>query len=557
MKTYLALFVSSACISVCLTSLILRFSKKYGIGQDPSGERKIHSRSIPRLGGIAIFLSVIATLSLLLSYDNGITRVFSIHLSDIQVLFIPATMLFLVGLLDDLRGLNPWFKLSAQLIAALLCFWLGLRIELVTNPFSGQAVALGWLALPVTVLWLVGVTNAFNLVDGMDGLAGGLACLISMSVGLMALLNGQILVAVFAVTIVGATLGFLRFNFHPARIFMGDGGSYFLGFLLAALAVRTGEKSSFIVSIAIPLLVLGVPILETGVTILRRLLAGKPLFQADGGHIHHMLLRGGVSHRVIVLVMYLATAVFGLTAFVLVVNRTMGIAVIMVLVSLLLALIFTRLGYHEFREFGDLMERAFFFQRRILSNQIFIRAAASRLTESRSPAELFNQLVLLFHRLEFCRAQLNVTVACKDSAWRMFNWDWSPGESSVADLPGSGCPDGEQVWSLRIPLVTDRRLRARLQLSRSLGSNRLYFQVYSLVDLLGGQLHDALLLFTSQEYDEYFKERQALAESAAAAGASAPQPGLVPSHAFSVGRSAIRSVSRMRRHRFSSVLRRR
>ncbi len=194
-------------------------------------------------------------------------------------------------------------------------------------------MALGWLALPVTVLWLVGVTNAFNMVDGMDGLAGGLACLISMSVGLMALLNGRVAGGHFHGDHRRRHMGFLRFNFHPARIFMGDGGSYFLGFLLAAMAVRTGEKSSFIVSIAIPLLVLGVPILETGVTILRRLLAGKPLFKADGGHIHHMLLRGGVSHRVIVLVMYLATAMFGLAAFVLVVNRTMGIAVIMVLVS--------------------------------------------------------------------------------------------------------------------------------------------------------------------------------------------------------------------------------
>jgi len=558
MKTYLVLFLSSTCISLCLTPLILRFSMRSGFGQDLTGERKVHDHTIPRLGGIAIYISVVATLLLLLFYDNQVTQVFNLHLDDIKLLFIPATLLFLMGLTDDLMGLNPWVKLGVQLVAALLCFWLGMRIELVTNPITGGPIALGWLALPVTVLWLVGVTNAFNMVDGMDGLAGGLACLISISVGLMALLNGQILVALFTVTIVGATLGFLRFNFHPARIFMGDGGSYFLGFLLAALAVRTGEKSSFIVSIAIPLLVLGVPILETGVTILRRLLAGKPLFQADGAHIHHMLLRGGVSHRVIVLVMYMITAMFGLAAFVLVVNRTMGIAVIMLLVSVVLALIFTRLGYHEFREFGDLMERAFFFQRRILSNQIFIRAAASKLTESRSPADLFNQLVLLFHRLEFCRAQLNVAVACRDSAWRIFNWDWSPGDSSVADLPGNGCPEGEQVWSLRIPLASDQKLRARLQLSRSLGSDHLYFQVYSLVDLLGGQLHDALLLFTSQEYDEYFRERQAQAESvSAAAGASAHQPGQVPSHAFIPGRSAIRSASRMRSHRFASFLHRR
>lgn len=555
MKTYLVLFLSSACLSLFLTPLILWFSEKYRIGQDPAGERKVHARSIPRLGGITIYFSVIATLSLLFFYDNKVTQVFSIHLSDIQVLFIPATLLFLLGLFDDLRGLNPWFKLGAQLFAALLCFWLGLRIELVTNPLSGEVVALGWLALPVTVLWLVGVTNAFNMVDGMDGLAGGLACLISISVGLMALLNGRVLVAIFTVTIVGATLGFLRFNFYPARIFMGDGGSYFLGFMLAALAVRTGEKSSFIVSIAIPLLVLGVPILETGVTILRRLLAGKPLFQADGGHIHHMLLRGGVSHRVIVLGMYLATAMFGLAAFVLVVNRTMGIAVIMVLVSVILALIFTRLGYHEFREFGDLVERAFFFQRRILSNQIFIRAAASKLTQTKSPAELFEQLAVLFHRLGFCRARLDLAVACDEPDWRLFNWDWSPNGADAADLPGEGCPDEEKVWSLDIPLASDPQLRARLQLSRALSSARLYFQFYSLVDLFGGQLSKSLTLFTPREYDEYFSERRAAAQVQAAT--TGPEAAPVHPHPLAAGRSKVRSASRMRRRLHGLIFRRR
>lgn len=542
MKTYLALLLSSACISLCLTPLILRFSERYGIGQDLTGERKIHDRTIPRLGGIAIFISVIATLSLLLLYDNKVTQIFSIHIDDIQVLFLPATLLFGMGLVDDLRGLNPWFKLSVQLAAALLCFWFGLRIELVSNPFGGGQFALGWLALPVTVVWLVGVTNAFNMVDGMDGLAGGLACLISISVGMMALLHGRALVAIFTVTIVGATLGFLRFNFHPARIFMGDGGSYFLGFLLAALAVRTGEKSSFIVSIAIPLLILGVPILETGVTVLRRLLAGKPLFQADGGHIHHMLMRGGFSQRVIVLLMYLVTAVFGLAAFALVVNRAMGIAVVTLVVSVVLALIFTRLGYHEFREFGDLVERALFFQRRILSNQILIRAAAARLTESESPEKLYGQLVELFNHLGFCRARLDLAVAAEKPHWRMFNWDWSPGKAGVEDLPGNGCPEEDKVWTMEIPLSAGPELRARLQLSRAVSSDRLYFQVYSLVDLFSAQLGQALALFSAEEYDRYFRRRAAAERSAAAAG---PAASAVPAHPLAAGRSRIRSASRM------------
>jgi len=546
MKTYLALFVSSACFSLLLTPLILKLSERYGFGQDPTGERKVHARSIPRLGGIAIFISMIGTLTLLLLYDNRVAQVLNIHLSDLQVLFIPATLLFFTGLYDDLRSLNPWWKLVFQVSAALLCFQLGLRIELVTNPLSGDLVNLGWLALPVTVVWLVGVTNAFNLVDGMDGLAGGLACLISISVGLMAMLNGRVLVAIFAVTIVGATLGFLRFNFHPARIFMGDGGSHFLGFLLAALAVRTGEKSSFIVSIAIPLLILGVPILETGVTILRRLLAGRPLFEADGGHIHHMLLRGGVSHRVIVLAMYLATAIFGLAAFVLVFNRTMGIAVITLLVSVLMALVFTRLGYHEFREVGDLMERAFFFQRRILSNQIFIRAAASKLTDSESPAALFGQLAVLFHRLGFCRAQLNLAVANGDPSWRMFLWDWSPSGDDPLDLPGDGCPEEEQAWSMEIPLASDEKMKARLRLSRPLESEHLYFQIYSLVDLLGGQLREALLRFNPDEYDGYFRERQAEAgvDAVRSAGAAAPATEPAAAHALAPGRRRVRSASR-------------
>lgn len=218
-------------------------------------------------------------------------------------LLLGGTAMFLVGALDDLKGLNPRTKLAGQVAGALLAYFLGLRVDFLTNPWDGMFF-LGSLSLPVTVLWLVGITNALNLIDGLDGLAAGVATIAAVTLAVVAWLEGQAQAATAALVLAAVTLAFLRFNFYPAKLFMGDSGAMFLGFNLAALAVLGTAKSTTVLSLLVPVLALGLPILDTSWAILRRLYHGQPIFGADKEHLHHRLLRLGLHQRQAVLLIY-------------------------------------------------------------------------------------------------------------------------------------------------------------------------------------------------------------------------------------------------------------
>ena len=209
----------------------------------------------------------------------------------------------LLGLYDDLRGANATKKFLIQFAVAGLLFKLGFRFDVIANPF-GEPIALGWASLPVTMLWVVGVINAMNLIDGLDGLAGGVALVAVITTFLVSLQRGHPLMMLFSSALAGAIVGFLFYNFNPASIFMGDTGSMFLGFVLAATAIQTNQKASTAVAVLIPGIALGLPIMDTLLAIGRRAVRGRPLFQADKEHIHHKLLDRGLSHRQAVLILY-------------------------------------------------------------------------------------------------------------------------------------------------------------------------------------------------------------------------------------------------------------
>src|SRR6267378_983107 len=292
MKTYFALFLISATASLGFTPLLRRLCERYRLVDEPQDNRRVHLKAVPRLGGVAIFVSLLIPLSVLLLLNNLLTQ----------------------GVYDDLSGANAKVKFAGLTGVATLFYLLGGRIVTLSIPFVGGVTLHPILGFVLTLIWIVGIANAFNLIDGVDGLASGSALFSSLVLLSVSLIQGRALVAVIALVLTGALAGFLRYNFNPASIFLGDSGSLFVGFSLAALSIQGSQKASTAVAVAIPILAFGVPVVDTGVTIARRLLSGKPIFKGDREHIHHMLLARGWSQRRVVLVLYAVSAAFGLLA---------------------------------------------------------------------------------------------------------------------------------------------------------------------------------------------------------------------------------------------------
>ncbi|MBC7106080.1 MAG: undecaprenyl/decaprenyl-phosphate alpha-N-acetylglucosaminyl 1-phosphate transferase [Firmicutes bacterium] len=280
---------------------------------DPPGARKVHHRPVPRLGGLAVACGFLAGLA--------VAGVFS---GPLLGLLAGALIVLAVGSLDDVYGLTPLQKLAGQTVAAVAVVPLGLRVEFLTNPLTGQPEYLGWLGWPITVIWLVAVTNALNLIDGLDGLAAGTATIAAAVLAAVVWVQGstagipeQAAMAAPALILAASTLSFLRYNFHPARIFLGDSGSLFLGFTLGGLAVLGVAKSTTAVSVFIPIMVLGVPLFDTTLAVLRRCFKRHSIFAPDREHVHHRLLEAGFSHKRAVLILYGVNLVLGLSAFLL------------------------------------------------------------------------------------------------------------------------------------------------------------------------------------------------------------------------------------------------
>lgn len=306
---YFIAFFLSVAVVWWLTPVIKHVGLKAGYVDKPN-ERKMHQRPMVRLGGVSIFVgSLIALLVVWLLGGFGVLppnrewEVWGVTLGGVAF--------FSIGLIDDLFSLSPISRLVAQIGVASLVWTMGVRIGFVTLPFT-HLVHLEWLSLPITVIWLVGMANAINWIDGLDGLAAGVCGICAVVLFVLCLFMEQSAAALIAVALAGGALGFLRYNFNPAQIFMGDGGAYFMGFTLAGVAVIGLVKIAAVTTVALtavllPYLVLAVPILDMSVVILSRLRKGKSPFIADKGHLHHRLIQAGISHRLTVLFIYALT----------------------------------------------------------------------------------------------------------------------------------------------------------------------------------------------------------------------------------------------------------
>lgn len=323
-------FVIAFLLALIIVPTVRRICLKKGIVDIPN-ERKVHKNPIPRLGGVAIWLCTILTFIILVlinwnyPYGNGLSGI-----------LVGGSIMFLLGLVDDLYDLSPKFKLVVQVGAALVAFLLGVKIEVLCNPFGGT-FHLGLLSLPVTVIWLVGISNAMNFIDGVDGLAGGVSTICAITLAVVAIYTNQPISAVLASILAGSMMGFLVFNFNPARIFMGDSGALFAGFALAGLSV-TGVLKSLTVTILLPLLILAVPIIDISYSVIRRLLEGSNLMKADANHIHHKLLKAGLSHNRTAAALYLVCAAAGSIATIMVGAQRVYLSILLVVFLLMLLL---------------------------------------------------------------------------------------------------------------------------------------------------------------------------------------------------------------------------
>ncbi len=388
MRTAAVAFIFSMLCGTFLTPLVRRLAHHFGVLDHARSSRKIHGQPIPRLGGIAIVVSFFAPLIGLLLFHSEVGTLFLAERDHVIGLFVGGIAIALLGLYDDLRGANATKKFLVQFGVAALLYRLGFRFDVIANPF-GEPITLGWLSLPVTLLWIAGVINAMNLIDGLDGLAGGVALVAVLTTFLVSLQRGHPLMMLFSAALAGSIVGFLFYNFNPASIFMGDTGSMFLGFVLAATAMQTNQKASTAVAIVIPAIALGLPIMDTLLAMARRALRGRPLFQPDKEHIHHKLMARGLSHRQAVLVLYGLCIMLGSVALILTYTNS-GQAALLLLVLGLVAIAFLRsLGYVRF----DRMPQTALHRKRNRAVRSALQPLGRRLRQLRSPAEMWPVVV--------------------------------------------------------------------------------------------------------------------------------------------------------------------
>ena len=309
MPDHVLAFMIALGMALVLTPAVIAFARRTGALDQPDA-RKVHARPIPRIGGIGIYAAfMVSVLAQLLFAD--VTPEF---MTSLIGLLAGGTIIVAIGIIDDYCDLPARVKLLGQILAAaVLVIGFDVRIDVITDPF-GDYIYLEFLAIPATIFWVVGLTNTVNLIDGLDGLAAGVSTIAAVTIFLVAMEEGIPFVAMITAALAGAAVGFLYYNFNPARIFMGDTGSMFLGFMLAGVSVVGAVKSAATIALIVPILALGLPILDTTFAIVRRARNHRPIFKPDKGHLHHRLLAHGVTQKQAVLLMYVVSALFGLCA---------------------------------------------------------------------------------------------------------------------------------------------------------------------------------------------------------------------------------------------------
>jgi len=374
----LLLFCAALLLSSVLTHYVRNTALRHRWACGSIRKRDVHGSPIPRAGGVAIcFTFMLVVVPYVLGWRlSGHHLGFGLYTT--FAVLAPACLMFILGLLDDLRPITPGIKFSVQIIAGLLLYYGGVRIWFFPI-VSGYHELHGFISAILTVFWVLLISNAFNLIDGLDGLSAGSALFSTLVVFVVSLLNENPFVSIVTVALAGAILGFLRYNFNPATIFLGDSGSLFLGFMLSAVSLAGAEKGTTVVAVAIPIVAFGLPLLDTVLSVTRRYLSGQPLFGADREHIHHKLLKRGFSHKQAVVMLYGVSAALGLISLLMLYPSGKSVGIVLTVLGIGVAFGVQHLGYHEFAELGRAAKRTVD-QKHIIVNNLAIRRATEELS---------------------------------------------------------------------------------------------------------------------------------------------------------------------------------
>jgi UDP-GlcNAc:undecaprenyl-phosphate/decaprenyl-phosphate GlcNAc-1-phosphate transferase len=385
-------------LSLVLTPIFRDVFRSYGVVDEPDQGRKIHKYPIPRVGGIAIATAYLASIFIV----QLRTGILDQELALVWKILPAAAVIFAVGVIDDLWGLKPWQKLIGQVAAATLALWSGVRIVDVIGVHADA-----WWTIPATILWLLVCTNAFNLVDGMDGLAAGVGMFATLTIFIAAMVHNNLALAMATLPLAGCLLGFLCYNFNPATIFLGDSGSLLIGFLLGCYGIIWTHKSATLLGMTAPLMALSLPILDVTLAVTRRFLRRQPIFSADRGHIHHRLLDRGLSPRKAALILYgicSLVAIFSLLQSVAQNDRISGVIVILFCAVAWVGIQY--LGYAEFTLAGRLLFRGDF--QRTLKAQLDLHAFEKAISECRKLEDCIKLVREMAHRFGFIVVEFDV-----------------------------------------------------------------------------------------------------------------------------------------------------
>lgn len=411
------IFISSIIFCIIATPFIKIISLKFNIVKEPN-HRTIHESPMPLLGGIAIVLSTLASIiSLYFVYEYKFVEIHDF--SKPLILFLSGLIILVLGIFDDIRGVNPWGKFIVQAVAASIIWMFGIRLDFLLGYIESGAV-INIISFFLTLLWMLSFTNAMNLIDGLDGLATGISSISFLSLGIISYINNNQILSFICIALAGATLGFLRYNFNPAKIFLGDTGSLFLGYMLGGISLLGAMKTATISSVMIPIILMGLPVIDTGLSIIRRILKNTSILQGDKEHIHHKLLEMGFSHRRVVIILYFFSVCFSFLAMYLTFNSGKQVGLVVLIFSIASYLAFSKLGYKEYLKL---------LKYRLVNNEddsvpleVKYFDLTAKLNVAKKPEDIWETASKLINMIGFERSSLHFLDPERKKIIKVFSW---------------------------------------------------------------------------------------------------------------------------------------
>lgn len=438
-RTHIVTFLVALLVSAVLTPVVRRIAHRFGWVDTPNHSRKIHRSPMPRVGGIALALGFFAPFVGLLLYSNNLSRLFLSDPSHVLGLFVGGLLILGVGVWDDVRGLGAWKKLSFQVAVALLMAAFGFVIDRISIPGWGVVALDPITGVIFAVVWFVVLMNAVNLIDGLDGLAGGVAFFAVATLYIVASLDSaaNLLTTLFAASLAGSVVGFLFYNFNPATIFMGDGGSLFLGFVIAAVSIQTQAKSSTAIALSLSILALGLPLLDTVLAVWRRLRRGQHPFRADRGHIHHRLLAMGLTQRQATLTLYGLCALLGVFAIAVKLRANNDLRMVLIIGALAVVLL-ALFHLFRFRELLAQRQRALLLEDRLALSpdaRLWVRDWARSIRTTPETSAVWDRLCEAAQALQLRSVDLKLYIRRDSQQMTQHHYSLVRDDEDLARLP--------------------------------------------------------------------------------------------------------------------------